>query len=569
MTLGPVSTVEEMLSRFDTDFDDFIDAFVRGHYAFWLGSGISRSRMPDVWKLLERVVDFLRVNAVIEGEQGPHAVALQEVFDLAGLEEKERQAIDLSSPAGSWEEWKLIAQILSEKYAQVLNIPVGSEPSDYLVWTGLDVPGTYGDNAVEPDVEHICVALLMLEGIVSTAVTANWDGLIEKAFAALSERPDDQVRVIVKEDEFRTKKAPRELIKFHGCAIRALEDEAEYRDMLIARLPQIEGWISDHPHMRSHLEARFSDQETLMMGLSVQDENMHAMFYNASSNLKRTWKTPWPAVVLSEHILRSRHRGVLEATYSNYEPTNRDDIANGSVLGAWAKPVLVALLLCSLTEKAVELVNDADMPILPEGERFKLNNSLRELRDLIGMKANDGTLHFITDLIDSVAAVVSIFRTGRPTQRSGLYEPLSGQPVGEAPHSNYFPSEQLGRLGVLLALVGRGAVEGAWITRGGVPASLSGGALRLVSEYRDVRLFVVKDDEAWMQLAGADGYDDSDPDVLVIHAGRMPHKSQRSPRSRKRTGRVGAAHLNIASVCEDARSAEDLFDEFKQAGGFA
>lgn len=571
VTLKPVSTVEQLLSRFDTDFDDFVGAFVRGRYAFWLGSGISRFRMPNVWELIERVVDFLRERALIEGDSGPHSVALEAVFDLSGLSDSERQKIDLHRPAAAWDEWHRIAHVLSEKYAEVLNVPVGTEPSDYLVWTALDVPGTYGDDTIEPDVEHLCVALLMLEGIVSTAVTANWDGLIEKAFSKLSESPDDDVRVIVKDDEFRTKTAPRELIKFHGCAVRAVEDEAQYRSMLIARLPQISGWTENgtHSHMKSQLEARFSDQATLMMGLSAQDANMHTMFYKASSNLGRKWKTEWPAVVLSEESLRSHHRGVLEATYSNYDPTNREDIANGAVLGAWAKPVLVALLLCSLTEKVVDLVAKVDMPLFSEGERSKLNVSLRDMRDLIGVKAADGTFSFVEALVDSVGTVVSIFRTGQPLQRRGLYEPLSEQPVGQAANSKYFPSEQLGRLGIILSLVSRGSIEGAWGVHGGTPTSLSGGSLGLVSGPRNVRLFIVKDNEAWVQLADSEDYDGDDPDVLVVHAGRMPRKSQRSPRSRKRTGQVRAAHMHIASVCDDATTADDLFDEFKQAGGFA
>lgn len=571
MTLEPVATVEEMLSRLSADFDEFVDAFVRGRYAFWLGSGISKFRMPNVWALLERVVDFLRERAAIEGNDGPHAVALELVFDLAGLTDEQRKEINLAQPVASWDLWEVMARVLSEKYDEVLNVPVGTEREDYLVWTGLDVPGTYGDDTVEPDVEHLCVALLMLEGVVNTAVTANWDGLVEKAFAALAENPDGEVRVIVKQEEFRTKRAPRELIKFHGCAVRALEDEAQYREMLIARQPQINGWSEkdSHKHMRSQLEARFSDHETLMMGLSAQDANMHTMFHKASSDLERIWKTDWPAVVLSEEKLRSHHRGVLDATYSNYGPTNRDDIANGAVLGAWAKPVLVALLLWTLTEKTVDLVAKVDMPGLCEDEREKLNASLRDMRDQAGVAAAGGTLPFVEALIDAVTAVLSIFRSGQPNVKGGLYEPVSGEPVGQAANSRYFPAEQLGRLGIVLSLVGRGAAEEAWIARSGAPGSLVDGALRLDSADKSVRLFVLKDDEAWQQLSGSDGYEDTDPDILVVHTGSAPKKSKRSPRSRKRTGDVGAAHLNIAEVCDDAECVDDLLDELKQAGGFA
>ena len=67
----------------------------------------------------------------------------------------------------------------------MLDIPVPGEGPDFLLWEALGVVATYADPTVEPDSEHLCIAGLIAEGAALTIVSANWDGLIEKAVAEL------------------------------------------------------------------------------------------------------------------------------------------------------------------------------------------------------------------------------------------------------------------------------------------------------------------------------------------------------------------------------------------------
>lgn len=567
VTLPAVSTVAEVVRRFESELEEFSAAFVSGRYALWLGSAISRERMPDVWGLLEKVVDFLRKRAFEEGSAGPHYKTLHNLLlDLADVDSNEPGVADFEQPCSRWPTWNSIVEKLADKYDLVLDQPVGTERADYLVWTGLDVPGTYADPTKMPDVEHYCIVVLLLEGAVTTAITANWDGLIEKALAELDQNPEAAVRVIVKQEDFRDKTSPKELIKFHGCAVLAAAKPDEYRDFLIARNPQVQRFKVDYPHTAAELEQRFSNHDALMIGLSTQDSNMHQMFSTAADNLKRQWEPKRPAVVLSEQTLRPYHRTVLTNTYSNYVPENRQAIEDSAVLGAFAKPVLVSLVLWTLTEKFVELLDHAPLPGLSVGERDSLKETLRLVRDEAAVKAEGGTLPFMKALIAAVSRVTHVFRTGATPTPDGMYEPLSARPISQAVNEQYFPTEALGGLAVVLTLLGHGMKVDGWVVRPGTHNSLADGVLQVHATNRTVRLFIVKDAEAWATLTASEDYDEDDPSVVVLYCGTAPIET-REPAGR-RTGKSGAALLRIADVCEDASCTDDLYAELKQVGGF-
>ena len=181
MTAGPARTVPAVLERFDTTFSQFAAAFEDGQYVLWLGSGISRDRVPNVYALLERVVESLRVSINPEVKSCPYRSAFDQVLAHASLTADERATVDTAVPFADWSLRERITGVLANQYSKVLDVRVEGKAKDYLVWEVLDVPQTYGSADIEPDVEHYCIALLMLEGLVDSAVTANWDGLVERA----------------------------------------------------------------------------------------------------------------------------------------------------------------------------------------------------------------------------------------------------------------------------------------------------------------------------------------------------------------------------------------------------
>ena len=107
------------------------------------------------------------------------------------------------------------------------------------------MPGTYANPSTTPDAEHLCIALLVAEGVASDIASANWDGLLEKAVSELGNGA--ALTVIVRPEDTRGAQARSRLYKFHGCAVRARDDAPNYRNKLVARHQQINRW---HRHRR-------------------------------------------------------------------------------------------------------------------------------------------------------------------------------------------------------------------------------------------------------------------------------------------------------------------------------
>ncbi|OCW84480.1 hypothetical protein A8M60_10220 [Nocardia farcinica] len=575
-----------VLERLDSGFVEFADAFNAGQYVMWLGSGISRDRVPNVYELLGRVLEHLRCKIVDHDPDCEYRTALHEVIQFAGLTTQELSTLDVSIAVKNWPLRDRILSVLVNHYAGVLDVPVGDcNPGDYLVWSGLDVPTVYGSPDLEPDVEHYCIAVLMLEGLVESAVTANWDGLLEKALEELTSAFANQVRVAVKPEDFRISGPRIEIVKFHGCAVRARDNEAEYRKLLVARESQISGWTvqPQNESMKKRLEWFYTNRLTLMIGLSAQDANLHTVFAQAIQTLARPWPASPPAVVLSEENLASHHRNLLKLTYGANYDGNASAIAQSALLGAYGKPTLLALVLLSLTEKLSFLIGRGSQTAVGTATLSQLRAGLVYLRDSAARQAlpkdydsldpsaiADHQRQFIGRLIDVVNMASVIFRTGRaPASSDCRYMPLSDRPIGQAVHSADFPSRQFGRLGVALALIGRGVSSGHWSAVPGASKAPDGGVIRLGSTHRDVRVFFVKDATASANLESGDLFDENEGDVLVVVADEELPPLTRSPRSRYgRDGKISTGRFNVASTIADATSADDLYEAFKLAGGF-
>ncbi|QKE85137.1 SIR2 family protein [Arthrobacter sp. NEB 688] len=586
MTVEPLRTVQAVLERFDSTFLDFVNAFNEGQYVLWLGSGISRERVPNVSELLGRVVEHLRTHVVQQDADCSYRTALNEVLRLAGLNREELESIDFSTAVDSWPLGDRIISALVTNYSRVLDVPVGDDrPDDYLVWAGLDVPNTYGSPDLEPDVEHYCIAVLMLEGLVSSAVTANWDGLLEKALNELTPAFSSLVRVAVKPDDFRIAGPRIEVVKFHGCAVRARDDEPEYRSLLIARESQISGWTEqpENKTMRKHLEVLYSDRLTLMVGLSAQDANLHTVFAAAIQDLARAWPASPPVVVLSEEHLESYHRNLLRLTYGSDHQGNASAIAQSALLGSYGKSTLMALVMWSLTDKLSFLIEHGAGAAWGSAAVKQLQLGLLSLRDAAALEADPANLEalehsaivkyqreFLSRFVDVTNLGLTVFRTGRmPPAGERRYGPLSDRPVAQAVHGADFPAKQFGRLGVALALIGRGLSSGDWSAVPGDSAAPRDGVVRLITNERDARVFFVKDATTLMKLELNGSFDDSDGDVLIVVADEEPPASTRSPRSRfGRDGRTSAGRFSVATNLAATASVDDLYEAFKMAGGF-
>lgn len=569
----PRRSAFEVLECLEDEFVEFAAAFARGEYLLWLGSGISRDVVPDVPTLLERMLEYLRSCANAADPSCRFRRALDEVLDVAGVDNTVRASIDLAAPVARWPERHDIVRCLVNRYSDVLDVQVQGEPEDFLVWTGLGVPTTYGAPGLLPDVEHFCVAILMLEGVVRSAPTTNWDGLIEAAMEKLVDDGDRVLNVIVEPLDFRRPDRHAELVKFHGCAVRAAANEGDYRPRLIARRSQISGWTTkpENQLMKNRLEHLFASRPALVLGLSVQDANIHTVLHQANQGLSRTWPASPPAVVLAEQYLSSHHRHVLRVTYGASYASQADAIAGSALLGAYAKPVLVALVLYTLADKMCALVTCSPDLALPDAELRHVRSEIRALRDVLGHIPGTETRAFVAALVSGMALVLSVFRTGRAPEPSDThYHPISREPMATAREDPDFPTAAFRRMALAVSVLGRGLREGHWNLTPGTAKSPGDGVLRLATARQDTRVFVVRNARASSQLALDGLIDDDDDDVLVLLAEAPRAATTRSPRGHYgRTGRSGARHVDLEDLCASVSTADELFEALRLEGALA
>jgi hypothetical protein len=225
-------TIAQVLNHLDGPFAAVSAAVEQRGFALWVGSGISFGRAPSVGPMLERVLEHLRQRVDPDLADCKFRRALNEAIEISGLEPARRSGLQFALPFANWPEREDIIRGLSNRYSEVLDIRLQGESDDYMLWEAVDVRATYG-TLDDPDCEHLCIAMLVMEGAIIDIASANWDGLIEAAVRRLSGGAR-LVQVVVDPKHLRDPPARARLIKFHGCAVHCVEDPNTYRRCLIA-----------------------------------------------------------------------------------------------------------------------------------------------------------------------------------------------------------------------------------------------------------------------------------------------------------------------------------------------
>lgn len=298
-------SVRETLDLLDGSFLTFAEGVGQGRYAIWLGSGISRDRVPDLKGVIKKVLSYLRDRINPADPNCRFLIAVKEILKLAELSSAEEAGVALDRSVDYWASLPVILQRLTGCYALLLDIQVAGEATDFLLWNVVDVPGTFA--AMIPDCEHLCIAILAIEGVIPDVASANWDGLVEAAVVELDGVGSNMLRVCVRSDDLREPRLRARLMKFHGCAIRAANDPSTYRPLLVGRQSQITAW----PHnaawgpVRNELVSLAVTKPTLMIGLSAQDHNIQDIFSQAQATMRWPWPSDPPAYVFAADELGS------------------------------------------------------------------------------------------------------------------------------------------------------------------------------------------------------------------------------------------------------------------------
>jgi hypothetical protein len=562
-------SVDETLRLLDGPFAPLAEGVANGHYVCWLGSGISRGRVADLGVVVVKVLDFLQRRIDSTDPGCPFRTALERAVEVADLRDDERALVDFDEPVASWPVVDVLIRGLSSRYSELLDIRVDRMPADYLLWEAVDIPATYPAGA-PPDCEHLCLAILALEGVLPNAPSANWDGLIESALAEITGDPDSHLRVVVLAEDFRETGRPSQLLKFHGCAIHAARDPDRYRAALVASRSQITRWSNDGASelMRETLVALATTRPTLMIGLSAQDDNIQAVFAAARERMDWDWPSDPPAHVFAGDELGPHHRNILKVVYGDHYEEHGAEIEEGALLRAYAQQLLTALVLYVLAAKLRAYISAVDAPGLDESARARLAHGVRVLRDFLGGHAEPDRLAFIRGLAGAEARAAALFQEGVESRPGGShYTPLSNTTADRVSADPNIVTSGMRELSAALGLLGRGQDGGDWQVATGPTGAGHEGMLKVLGDGgRESGVFFVANGYAAVQLETGGTIDRGADDVVMIHSTEPVGTLARSPRGRfGRTGRTGIRHVDMRQLLATSRDLTDLDSRFRHS----
>jgi hypothetical protein len=562
--LPTASTIEiaETLDLLDGPQKSFSEGFQAGQYALWLGSGISRDRVVGLDGVLSKLLENLRLR--ITGADCEHHRALDSILGLADLSAAERAQVDLAQPVGSWPIHKALIDRLWNKYSKVLGTEVQGRPFDYLLWDVLEFATTFA--AQKADAEHLAIAMLVLEGVVLDLATANWDGLLEAAMVELG-RQNETFRVAVTGGDLHGPPGIGTLYKFHGCANRAIANEAEYRPLLVAREAAITHWAQNprFAQMREQLKALIARSRTLMIGLSGQDTNIQQLF-GANG---WAWNSVPAPIVFAVPELSEGQKSILEGAYQGDYETNRDRIRTDATLPAFAKPLLLALLLRTMFGKLAVLAGLLTSPVVGAASKQSLAEGLKALERAAAQAGNANRYECARTIAALMGRVTEQFLGGPGSGSAGCrpYMPLSERPAHLMQQEPAVGFSGRPEAAAALGLIGRGLIANQWSVAIDDPEKPTSGALRLVAPAAQARAFFASNDDNINRLVASGAFDEVDEDVVVICSRKVTPRQQRSPSKSWRTGKAPPRYVSVSDLLEGSASFDEVQGRFNSEVG--
>jgi len=491
-------TLEQALDLLEGSFNEFATAVTQDRYAFWLGSGISRERVPPLRGVAIKVIAYLRSRISPHDPNCRFGVTLEEVLRLVGFSDEDRRRNDIHQPIASWPDRDNIADRLTLQYSRMLDVPVLGEGPDFLLWEAVDVVRTYADPTLEPDSEHLCLAGLIAEGVASTIVSANWDGLIEKALLQLTGTVAS-MNVCVRPEETRRVPSRSILYKPHGCAVLAGENAGLYRAMLVARKSQIDRFITDigNPIVQRLIDIATSKQ-SLIVGLSVQDGNLQGIFATAQQRMHWPFPSQPPAIIIAGSEIGPDQESLLQNVYlAQYSGATRQAIQQSSIFTAYAKLFFLSLFVHVLSAKLTALMEIAVCGWAAVS-RDQLRTGVRLLQTKLAQSGLSGDYRNLTSMVlDYCARTLCLFREGsEPKAGSPSYRAITNTPVHQLVQDPMLPATGLPGLGLAFALLGLGESRGHWEIHEPDMADLRPGVLRITASGSTAQVFLASDAEA-------------------------------------------------------------------------
>lgn len=506
---------------------------VDGRRFVWLGSGISREQVPDLAAVLEKVLLFLRDAAQSGPERAEHRAALLEILTEHLPSEVGRYEAD----ERGWVPEDL--EPLRKAYSEVLGVRVGDRPGEYLLMTAADLPNSYGAPHLLPGPAHRLLAVLIAEGVLREIASGNWDGLVEAAVNELTGLPG-LLDVYVSAEDVREGNSIAQIAKFHGCAVLARSNPDRYADKIIATRAQISRFDTHaaFEHMRSALKERATKYRSLVLGLSIQDHDLLAVFTRAAENHPWPWEPGHPAYVFAEPRLQTPQRDVLENGYVEEYDQHHTDIDAQSAFGTYAEPLLAGLVVEVLRHKFLALLaRETVVDGVIEGD---LSDGIRRAVALVAAGAGDDTDRLLTFVTGQYAAFVRQYFGLSADRRYVALTRASRTQIGLDPTIAVMGADLLA---ASVGLLGWGDLQRLWRLRSSPDAD--SGHLQLVDRAsgRVTRIAIVRGAREADSVLASDAWV-ADPDrMAMLYLHDKPTSATRSAVSSLGRGRRSSSRL--------------------------
>lgn len=569
-------TVRAVLAKFEGEFAPVADSVENGEFALWVGSGISR-QAPNLGDLIEQAFEYIRKRAIDPATAAAYMPALEEALGLAEVEPEHVQA-QYGQPFADWPEHDEIISRLWTKYSRMLDIRIAGTEADFILWDAIDIRRAF-EHPAPPAAEHLCIAILILEGAVQAIASANWDGFIEAAVERLSNGVPGVMQVVVDPGQLRGAVGRARLLKFHGCIVHATREPSLFRRFLTGSYTQIMEWPekAEFAAMCNAVVGLAVALKTLVLGLSIQDNNLQTLFARAKA--VHAWPSPCapaaPAHIFCEDNTQQGQRDVLRLSYGDAYNVDPAAVHEATLLRAWGETVLIALVLKLLTDKLTRLM-ELTLTALGKGAiAGALEPLLKALRNDISDLAVpapgvQNMTAFVNRAITLWSRMLSLFRSGALPVNPDAYETLSNSTPNLIAGDQNAQAMGLGRLGVALSLLQFGRTAGLWQLCQPASNDLTSGAMTARASRPDGvdrPLFVVKSATEAIALKGNGAF--AKNNAIVVHADDAWHQmegggvSARRARSAPgRTGRVGETHVSLGDLlarCGDAAALQQQF----------
>lgn len=458
---------QEALDRLDAVRSAFTDRFLDGGVSVWAGSMISHMRYPDLGALITRLLDTLHeLSADITDLKDPERRTLDQILGLSG------------DPGGDatvrFSDWssdlkKKVIKVLRNQYSAVLGtryVPKGKETGSIL-WDVLHIDEIYDDPAVDPDAEHRLLALLVLEGVLTRLVTTNWDPLIEDAHQQAAGHLDGpRLNVIVHPADIEGTGGQPSLVKMHGCARRAKNDE-DARGLVVGTRHQVKEWPPKEAEpIRDELNSISRAFQVLYLGLSGQDLNIQQQHIRANLFSDWNYSERGPRVTFANGDLNEQRDEILEAVYGTdtYQHTDNYEAIRGHCLvPLFAKPLLGALFAYVIREKLRAFASALPNADLQQLAVRGVEAFFRHAANLVDAVSESATSprevrrwRFVSEQgAQFVSSFIRVFRKGEAVRGPWEYHALSRDRKPDPQPSDYY-------LALIIGILVEGHDQGRW-----------------------------------------------------------------------------------------------------------